>query len=90
MLAQSFEGYGFIQSFSEIGDVTLFENPKKQVAYAGLDPSVFELGKYKASINRITKRGSSRLRQSLYIAVQYGLARNRNKKLTDCYQRKRD
>ncbi|WP_399478922.1 transposase [Virgibacillus sp. 19R1-5] len=75
---------------SEIGDVALFEKPKKLVPYAGLDPSVFESGKYKASINRITKRGSSRLRQSLYMAVQCGLARNRNKKLTAFYQRKRD
>ena len=102
VLAQSFEDYGLIQSvprigdkiaatiLSEIGDVTLFENPKKLVAYAGLDPSVFESGKYKNSINRITKRGSSRLRQSLYMAVQCGLARNRNKKLIAFYQRKRD
>lgn len=102
VLAQSFEDYGLIQSvpgigdkiaatiLSEIGDVRLFENPKKLVAYAGLDPSVFESGKYKASINRITKRGSSRLRQSLYMAVQCGLAKNRNKKLTAFYQRKRD
>ncbi len=102
VLAESFEDYGLIQSvpgigdkiaatiLSEIGDVTLFENPKKLVAYAGLDPSVFESGKYKASINRITKRGSSRLRQSLYMAVQCGLAKNRNKKLIAFYQRKRD
>src|SRR5690625_1556287 len=73
-LARSFEDYGLIQSIpgigdkiaatiiSEIGDINLFENPKKIVAYAGLDPSVFESGKFKASINRITKRGSSRLR----------------------------
>ncbi|WP_412775037.1 IS110 family transposase [Virgibacillus pantothenticus] len=51
---------------SEIGDVALFEKPKKLVPYAGLDPSVFESGKYKASINRITKRDSSRLSDNLY------------------------
>src|SRR5699024_4141858 len=79
-LSKSFEEYRLIQSvpgigdkiaatiISEIGDINQFEHPKKLVAYAGLDPSVFESGKFKASINRITKRGSSRLRQTLYTA----------------------
>jgi len=43
---------------SKIGDINQFEHPKKLVFYAGLDPSVFESGKFKASINRITRRGS--------------------------------
>lgn len=100
-LSKSFEEYRLIQSvpgigdkiaatiISEIGDINQFENPKKIVAYAGLDPSVFESGKFKASINRITKRGSSRLRQTLYTAVQCGLAKGRNKKLIAFYERKR-
>lgn len=100
-LAQSFEDYGLIQSItgigdmiaatiiSEIGNINLLENPKKIVAYAGLGPSVFESGKFKASINRITKRGSSRLRHSLYMAVQCGLIKDRNKKLVAFYDRKR-
>ncbi|MEJ8777695.1 IS110 family transposase [Pseudogracilibacillus sp. ICA-222130] len=102
VLAKSFEEYRLIQSvpgigdkiaatiLSEIGDINQFENPKKVVAYAGLDPSVFESGKFKASINRITKRGSSRLRQTLYTAVQCGLAKDRNKKLMAFYERKRN
>lgn len=101
-LAQSFEGYGLIQSIpgigekiaatiiSEIGNINQFGHPKQLVAYAGLDPRVFESGKFRASINRITKRGSSRLRQSLYTAVQCGLAKNRNKKLIAFYERKRN
>lgn len=75
---------------SEIGGIDQFRLPKQLAAYAGLDPSVFESGKFKASINRITKRGSARLRQALYSAVQCGLAKNRNKKLIAFYQRKRD
>lgn len=101
-LARSFEDHGLIQSIpgigdklaatiiSEIGGINQFERPKQLAAYAGLDPSVFESGKYKASINRITKRGSSRLRQALYTAVQCGLAKNRNKKLIAFYNRKRN
>ena len=79
-LSKSFEAHRFIQSvpdigattiLSEIGDINQFENPKKIVAYAGLDPFVFESGKFKASINRIPKRGSSKLKQMLYMAVQF-------------------
>src|SRR5699024_7517362 len=87
-LSKSFEEYRLIQSLpgigdkiaatilSEIGDISQFKNPEKVLAYAGLDPSVFESGKFKASINRITKRGSSRLRQTLYTAVQCSLVKD--------------
>ncbi|GAB3806461.1 IS110 family RNA-guided transposase [Virgibacillus kimchii] len=101
-LAQTFEDYRLIQSIpgigdkiaatiiSEIGDINQFHYAKQLTAYAGLDPSVFESGKFRSSINRITKRGSSRLRQSLYTAVQCGLAKERNKKLISFYDRKRN
>ncbi|GAA0610401.1 IS110-like element ISDha10 family transposase [Virgibacillus siamensis] len=101
-LAKTFDDYELVQSvpgvgekiaatiISEIGGIDLFERPKQLAAYAGLDPSVFESGKYRASINRITKRGSSRLRQALYTAVQCGIAKNRNKKLIAFYNRKRN
>lgn len=39
------------------------------MAFAGVDPSVFESGKFTATQDRITKRGSSRLRHALYMAV---------------------
>ncbi len=99
-LAKTFDDYELVQSIpgvgekiaatiiSEIGGINQFERPKQLAAYAGLDPSVFESGKYKASINRITKRGSSRLRQALYTAVQCGIAKNRNKKLIAFYHPK--
>src|SRR5699024_11079056 len=101
-LAKTFEEYELIRSIpgignkiaatitSEMGNIDQFNHPKKLVAYAGIDPSVFESGKFKASINCITKRGSSRLRQALYTAVQCGLAKNRNKKLIAFYDRKRN
>ncbi len=100
-LAQTFDDYELIQSvpgigdkiaatiLSEIGGIDQFEHPKQLAAYAGVDAAVFESGKFKAAINRITKRGSSRLRQALYTAVQCGIAKNRNKKLIAFYDRKR-
>ncbi len=101
-LAETFNEYKLVRSvpgigrkiaatiISEIGGTDQFERPKQLAAYAGLDPSVFESGKYKASINRITKRGSSRLRQALYTAVQCGRTKNRNKKIIAFYDRKRN
>ncbi|MBB6451178.1 transposase [Geomicrobium halophilum] len=101
-LAETFEAYLIIQSIpgigrkiaatilSEMGDINQFQHPKKLVAYAGIDPSVHESGKFKATINRITKRGSSRLRQAMFTAVQCGLTKNRNAKLKAFYDRKRE
>lgn len=86
---------------SEIGEIERFNHPKKLVAFAGIDPSVYSSGRFTASINRITKRGSSRLRQALFMAVQCGIrdARKqktseeiipRNKKLRKFYDKKRE
>lgn len=41
---------------SEIGDIHRFPTVKQLVAFAGLDPSVFESGKFKATNNKISKR----------------------------------
>lgn len=73
---------------SEIGDVKQFQSPKQLVAYAGLDPGVFSSGKFVATRNHITKRGSKRLRRAIYLAVQCGL-RGDNEKLREYYLKKR-
>lgn len=75
---------------SEIGEIDRFNHPKKLVAYAGIDPSVHSSGKFTATINHITKRGSSRLRHALYMAVLCGIRSSRNKKLKEYYDRKRN
>ncbi|WP_408008457.1 IS110 family transposase [Pseudalkalibacillus sp. A8] len=75
---------------SEVGEIDRFHHPKKLVAFSGIDPRVHESGKFKATQNRMTKRGSSKLRQALYSAVQCGLRKSRNPKLIAYYQRKRE
>ena len=52
----------------EIGDINNFESADKLLAYAGLDPSVYQSGKYDASQNTISKRGSKYLRYALHLA----------------------
>ncbi|MEC0255166.1 IS110 family transposase [Paenibacillus lautus] len=55
---------------AELGDESQFKDAKQIVAYAGLDPGNYSSGKFTATSNRITKRGSKRLRRALYLAVQ--------------------
>ncbi|MHA7966032.1 IS110 family RNA-guided transposase [Paenibacillus sp. CAU 1782] len=74
---------------AEIGDASQFEDPKQLVAYAGLDPSVHSSGRFTASSTRITKRGSKRLRRALYLAVQCGIRRSTNVRLSAYYDKKR-
>ncbi|MFB6468663.1 IS110 family transposase [Cytobacillus sp. Hz8] len=101
-LAGEIEEYKIIQSIpgigekiaatiiSEIGEIERFNHPKKLAAFSGIDPSVHSSGKFTATINRITKRGSSRLRHALYMAVLCGIRGSRNKKLKAFYDKKRE
>ena len=94
-LAKSIEEYKIIQSvpgigekiaatiISEIGEIDRFNHPKKLVAFAGIDPSVFESGTFKGTLNRITKRGSSRLRHALFMAVKSAIRDCRKERTTD-------
>ena len=53
----------------EIGDIQKFSNPKKLVAYAGIDASVTKSGEYEATHNVMSKRGSPYLRKALFQAA---------------------
>ncbi|WP_107951746.1 IS110 family transposase [Lysinibacillus parviboronicapiens] len=93
-LAAQLEEYELLQSIpgigekiaatiiSEIGEIDRFNHPKKLVAFAGLDPSVFESGRFKGTKNHITKRGSAMLRHMLYTAVRCSIRDSRKKKTT--------
>jgi transposase len=54
---------------AEIGDIDRFPRPEALVAYAGLDPSVFESGDFQGTRRHISKRGSPYLRRALYLAA---------------------
>ncbi|MBT2764974.1 IS110 family transposase, partial [Paenibacillus sp. ISL-20] len=74
---------------AEMGDVKQFRDAKQLVAFAGLDPGIFSSGKFTATSTRITKRGSKRLRRSLYLAVQCGMRKNANARIRLYYEKKR-
>ena len=72
---------------AEIGDVHRFATPEKLVAYAGIDPIVYQTGEFRAASTRMSKRGSPYLRHALWQAA-FAAARF-DPQLRDYYQRKR-
>ena len=65
-------GIGYINGgmiLGEIGDIHRFSNPNKLLAFAGLDPSVYQSGNFQAKTTRMSKRGSRVLRYALVNAA---------------------
>ena len=53
----------------EIGDIKRFERPYQLLAYAGLDPSIYQSGKFTASRTKMSKRDSKTLRYAFINAA---------------------
>lgn len=51
---------------SEIGDINNFKSSDSLVAFAGLDPSVYESGDFSSNRNKMSKRGSKYLRNAIW------------------------
>ena len=65
-------GMGYINGgmiLGEIGDIRRFSSPTKLLAFAGLDPSVYQSGNFSAKKTRMSKRGSRVLRYALINAA---------------------
>lgn len=54
---------------AEIGDICNFTGPKQLIAYAGIDPIIYQSGKDNGEHRKISKKGNKRLRCLLYLAV---------------------
>ena len=50
---------------AEIGDVRRFSSPAKLLAFAGMEPSIYQSGNFKPSSGKMVKRGSPHLRWAL-------------------------
>lgn len=55
---------------SEMGDIHRFSSPAKLLAFAGLDPSVYQSGKFAPLSGKMVKRGSPYLRWALIQAAR--------------------
>ena len=53
----------------EIGDISRFKSQHKLLAFAGLDPAVYQSGNYDANKLTVSKRGSSYLRWAFHTAA---------------------
>jgi transposase len=71
---------------AEIGDIRRFDDPKKLVAFAGLDPSTHQSGQFQARHMTLSKRGSPFLRRAIWLAAH--AARQWNPDLQEVYDRK--
>jgi transposase len=78
-LLQSIPGVGPITAasfISEVGDISRFKKPEQLVAYAGIDPRVFESGESVRGKGYISKRGNKILRIRLYNAASAAVLRD--------------
>lgn len=55
---------------SEIGDIERFSTPAKLLAFAGMEPSTYQSGKFTASKTPMVKRGSTYLRWAVLQAAR--------------------
>ena len=72
---------------AEIGDINRFSISAKLQAFAGLDPSTYESGKFTASHSSMVKRGSTYLRWAIFQAAR--LVAMRDKTFADYLAKKR-
>lgn len=77
----------------EIGDFSVFKNPKQLFAYFGMDPEVKQSGKFTAAEVHMSKRGSRIARRAIFAAALACIRRKRNGEainphLYDYYQKK--
>lgn len=89
-LLQTIKGIGPFISASlvgEIQDMKRFKTAKALTAFAGLDPKIRQSGKSLNSTGKLTKRGSTYLRRSLFIAAS--VARQHDPQFKALYDKKR-
>ncbi len=72
-LIMSIPGVGVVTGatiLAEIGDIKRFSHKTKLLAYAGIDPIIYESGKFKATNTALSKRGSRYLRSAIFMATR--------------------
>lgn len=85
----SIPGIGFLNGamiLGETGNIARFSDSSKLLAFAGLDPSVYQSGSFRADKTRMSKRGSRILRYAL-INAAHNVVLN-NKTFKDYYDLK--
>jgi transposase len=76
-----------VSLFGETDPISTFSRPDQLVAFAGLDPAVFQTGQYDAPHRHISKRGSPHLRRTLWLMAVAAIMQPGP--LRDYYKRRR-
>ncbi len=74
---------------AEIGDINRFNNSSQLVAYAGIDPAIYQSGQISGLHLKISKKGNKKLRSLLYLAVTCMIRTNRDSVIVDFYEKKK-
>lgn len=78
-----------IRLIGELGDLDRFERSEQLVAYAGIDPRVYQSGQMTGEHLHITKKGNKHLRTLLFLAVSSNIRTGKSNSLLDFYNKKR-
>jgi transposase len=79
-LVETIPGAGFLSAATvicEIGDFSVFKNPKQLFAYFGLDPAVKQSGNFTGTKVKMSKRGSAVARRAIYTIALVGVGLKR-------------
>lgn len=74
---------------SELGDLNRFESSRQLVAYAGLDPIVYQSGNQDGKGLSISKKGNKHLRQKLYQVIKVSANSRQDHRIKEFVQKKR-
>lgn len=89
---QSIPGIGdnlAVRLIAEMGDLNRFASKRQLVAYAGIDPIVYQSGKRTGEHLSITKKGNKTLRTLLYLAVTSNIRIGKTNPILAFYNKKR-
>lgn len=78
-----------IRLIGELGNLSRFSNKRQLVAYAGIDPTVYQSGNITGEHLHITKKGNKHLRTLLFLAVSSNIRNRKSNSILDFYKRKR-
>ncbi len=78
-----------IRLIGELGDLDRFERSEQLVAYAGIDPRVYQSGQMTGEHLHITKKGNKHLRTLLFLAMSSNVRIGKTNIILDFYNKKR-
>jgi len=78
-----------VRLIGELGDISRFDTKRQLVAYAGVDPIVYQSGKMTGEHLHITKKGNKNLRCLLYLAVSANIRMGKLNPIRNFYNKKK-